>query len=95
MKPVKKIAFILPIAGIMLTGCTTPPPVLQTVTVTKIIKPDIPPQMLACMPAPTVPVITATDPHGGSKVAALLVREAIAGQDCRLHVNAIRQALDQ
>lgn len=90
-----KTAIALTCLGIVLTGCASAPPVIQTVTVTKLVHPDIPPGLLACMPAPAVPVITATDPHGGSKVAALLVREAIAGQDCRLHVNAIRQALGQ
>ena len=76
-----------------LAGCAIPPPVIQTVTITKFIRPDIPPGMLACMPSPPVPVITATDPHGGSKTSDLLVQEYVAGNDCRLHLEAVKEAL--
>ena len=77
----------------MLAGCTTPPPVIQTVTITKVVTPDIPPGLLACMPSPPVPIITATDAHGGSETADLLVQEYIAGNDCRLHLEAVKEAL--
>ena len=95
MKPVNKLAILLTLPVIALTGCATTPPVIQTVTVTKFITPDIPPGMLACMPAPPVPIITATDAHGGSETADLLVQEYIAGNDCRLHLQAVKEALSK
>lgn len=95
MRQLSIIPLLLALPIIALTGCATAPPVIQTVTVTKIVTPDIPASMLACMPAPPVPVITATDPHGGSKTADLLVREYIAGNDCRLHLEAVKEAISK
>lgn len=81
--------YLYGIAVLFLSGCAAPP-VVQTVTVTKFVHPDIPPALLSCMSDPEIPVITMQ-----SQVARLLVQEHIAGEDCRLHLAAVKQALGQ
>ncbi len=76
------------LAVLALTGCASKPPTIETVTVSHLVTPDIPPALLTCMPTPPVPVMTLQ-----SQVARLLVQEYIAGQDCRLHLAAVEQAL--
>lgn len=70
-----------------LAACATPP-VIQTVVETKVVTPDIPPALLTCMDEPPIPAMTLQ-----SQVADLLVADDIAGQDCRLHLAAVKQAL--
>ena len=82
-----KFAIALAVAA-LLSACTTSPPQIQTVTVTKIVTPDIPLTLLTCMKTPEVPLMTLQ-----SQVARLLVQEYIAGQDCRLHLEAVSKAL--
>ncbi|HUN00393.1 MAG TPA: hypothetical protein PLI96_07915 [Halothiobacillus sp.] len=81
--------YLYGLAVLLLTGCASPP-VIQTVTVTKFLKPDIPPALLSCMGEPAIPPMTMQ-----SQAAALLVHVDIAGEDCRLHLAAVKQALGQ
>jgi uncharacterized lipoprotein YajG len=72
----------------LLAGCAAPPSTIQTVTVTKVVTPDIPPALLVCMDEPPIPAMTMQ-----SQAAELLVHIDTAGQDCRLHLAAVKQAL--
>jgi hypothetical protein len=69
---------------LLLAGCATKPVPTRIVTVT----PEIPPDLLACAPAPAVPTVTSQ-----SQVADYIVNLWQAGQDCRAHVQAIKMAV--
>jgi hypothetical protein len=79
--------FFVMVLCLGLAACSTPP-VIQTVTETKVVTPDIPASLLSCMGEPAVPAMTLQ-----SQVADWLVADEIAGQDCRLHLAAVKQAL--
>jgi hypothetical protein len=71
--------------ALLLVGCAAP----MTVTQTKIVTPDVPPAMLSCMPEPPIP-----DVKLQSQAADLLVAIDEAGEDCRQHLAAVKQALE-
>jgi hypothetical protein len=67
-----------------LFGCAAKPVSTSIVTIT----PQIPPDLLACAPAPAVPTATTQ-----SQVADYIVNLWQAGQDCRAHVQAIKAVI--
>jgi hypothetical protein len=69
---------------LMLAGCAAKPVSSRIVTLT----PEIPPDLLACAPAPAVPAATSQ-----AQVADYIVNLWQAGQDCRAHVQAIKAAV--
>ncbi|OYY04698.1 MAG: hypothetical protein B7Y73_03575 [Acidocella sp. 35-58-6] len=69
---------------LLLAGCAQAAPVTRLVTIT----PTVPGSLLQCAPAPQVPVASRQ-----SVVARYIVALWQAGEDCRAHVAAIRQAL--
>lgn len=75
-------------ACLALTGCATRPPTIQTVVETKVVTPSLPASLLTCMDEPPIPAMTLQ-----SQAADLLVAIDIAGEDCRLHLAAVKQAL--
>ena len=76
------------VAGVLvLAGCAQPP-VVQTVTVTKVVTPDVPAALLACMGEPVLGPVTLQ-----SQFDVWAVRLEVAGEDCRLHLAAVKQAL--
>jgi hypothetical protein len=76
------------LALVLLTGCATPQPVVQTVVETRVVTPQLPAELLTCMDEPPIPPMTLQ-----SQAADLLVAIDVAGQDCRLHLAAVKQAL--
>jgi uncharacterized lipoprotein YajG len=75
-------------AFLFLTGCAAPETQIQTVVQTKVVTPQIPAALLTCMDEPPIPAMTLQ-----SQAADLLVADDIAGEDCRLHLAAVKQAL--
>ncbi len=70
---------------LLLAGCASAAvPTTRVVTIT----PTVPDSLLQCAPAPDVPTASRQ-----SVVARYIVALWQAGEDCRAHVAAIRQAL--
>ena len=82
------------IALCSLAGCATaPPPRIETVTVTKVVTPDIPASLFDILPVPAVPIITLGDVHGGSESSTFMVQDHVSNEVCHEHMSAIQQAL--
>lgn len=69
---------------LLLGGCAAPAPVTRIVTVT----PQLPAALMRCAPAPDVP-----EASSQAVVADYIVALWLAGQDCRAHLAAARNAL--
>ncbi|BAJ82203.1 MULTISPECIES: YajG family lipoprotein [Acidiphilium] len=76
----------LMLAVVLLAGCAAPPP--QVVTRIRVVEPRIPPSLLACPPAPAVPLV-----QRQSQVATYVAELWEAGEICRNHLAAVAGAL--
>ncbi|EGO95898.1 hypothetical protein APM_1275 [Acidiphilium sp. PM] len=74
------------LAVVLLAGCAAPPP--QVVTRIRVVEPRIPPSLLACPPAPAVPLV-----QRQSQVANYVAELWEAGEICRNHLAAVAGAL--
>ena len=72
-------------AAMLLAGCTPPPPVVTRI---RVVEPRIPPSLLACPPAPAVPLV-----QRQSQVATYVAELWEAGEICRNHLAAVAGAL--
>ena len=72
-------------AAMLLAGCTPPPPVVTRI---RVVEPRIPPSLLACPPAPAVPLV-----QRQSQVATYVAELWEAGEICRNHLAAVAEAL--
>jgi uncharacterized lipoprotein YajG len=73
-------------AAMLLAGCAAPPQ--QVVTRIRVVEPRIPPSLLACPPAPAVPLV-----QRQSQVATYVAELWEAGEVCRNHLAAVADAL--
>ena len=73
----------------MLVGCAAPPVVPPPVIETKLIAPDIAPELLDCGQAPPVPAGASMQ----SDVARYLVAVWSWGNECSSHLQAVKQSL--
>ena len=76
----------LMLAVVLLAGCAARPP--QVVTRFRVVEPRIPPSLLACPPAPAVPLV-----QRQSQVATYVAELWEAGEICRNHLAAVADAL--
>ncbi|MGC8526451.1 hypothetical protein [Acidiphilium sp.] len=76
----------LMLAVVLLAGCAAPSP--QVVTRIRVVEPRIPPSLLACPPAPAVPLV-----QRQSQVATYVAELWEAGEICRNHLAAVAGAL--
>lgn len=76
-------------AAMLLAGCASAPPPPQIVVQTKLVMPNIDPDLLSCGDAPNVPV----HPAMQSDAAHYLVALWAWGNECRSHLDAVRQSL--
>ncbi len=77
--------FIL-VASMLLAGCAAPPP--RVVTRIRVVTPLVPPSLLSCPPAPSVPVA-----RRQSTVATYVAELWEAGEICRNHLAAVAGVL--
>ena len=76
-------------AAMFLAGCASTPPSPQIVVQTKLVAPNIDPDLLSCGDAPKVPVHAVMQ----SDAAHYLVALWAWGNECRSHLEAVRQSL--
>jgi hypothetical protein len=74
--------------SVILTGCaTSSPPVIKTL----LVQPEVPLQLLSCDREPLVPDHLTYD----VELAQYLEAVRLAGEDCRSHIAAIQQYLEE